>query len=261
MISAKIDPAEIHGHVWEDGPAIETTDGELPDNYRELRDGILQAGIDTPLEGVRMYLYYYIDPTTEGIDPRPVTLGEVMAEDYAHLGTTDPEAAVWVDTMADGGYWFTGLQAGNYIVLRNSARRLLRLQRYAGYDDWIHLQLGRGNGRRLPPRSFESFPVSQLMDSVVNIRVNAGWHFGSEQLQRSSPDGNRSSRESVATSTADQSTNTDDHRAIQSLRDPGLPACLDCTVPSQVRLRNSLEIHAELRSKRRPLPVIPTPGT
>lgn len=165
-------PAEIHGRVWEDGPAIETIDGELPDNYRELRDGIYTAGTDTPLEGVRMYLYYYIDPTTEGIEPRAVTLGEVMAEDYAHMGTSDANAAVWVDTMADGGYWFTGLQAGNYIVLETQP------DGYFDSNDTPGTTTGftynSAAAAATAPASLRIFSGEQLMDSVVNIRVNAG---------------------------------------------------------------------------------------
>lgn len=114
------DAAEIHGRVWEDGPAFETEDGTLPTNYRNQRDSVYQEGVDTPIEGVRMELYYFIDPTAgdEGaIAPRPVTISEVDADEYPHIDASDPDAPVWVETMADGQYWFTGLQAGNYIVL------------------------------------------------------------------------------------------------------------------------------------------------
>ncbi len=114
------DAAEIHGRVWEDGPAFETEDGTLPTNYRDQRDSVYQEGVDTPIEGVRMELYYFIDPTVgdEGeIAPRPVTISEVDADEYPHIDASDPNAPVWVETMANGEYWFTGLQAGSYVVL------------------------------------------------------------------------------------------------------------------------------------------------
>ena len=112
--------AEIHGVVFEDGPAFQTEDGNLPTNFRDQRDSILQEGVDTPLEGVRLELYFFIDPTAgpEGsIAPRPVTISEVLASDYPHIDASDPDAPVFAETNADGEYWFTGLQAGNYIVL------------------------------------------------------------------------------------------------------------------------------------------------
>ena len=114
--------AEIHGRVWEDGPAFETEDGTLPTNFRDQRDGVFQQGIDTPIAGVRMELYFFIDPTAgeEGeIAPRPVTISEVDADEYPHIDASNPDAPVWVETMDNGEYWFTGLQAGNYIVLEN----------------------------------------------------------------------------------------------------------------------------------------------
>ena len=112
--------AEIHGVVFEDGPAFETEDGTLPSNFRDQRDSILQANVDTPLEGVRLELYFFIDPTSgpEGaIAPRPVTISEVLASEYPHIDASNPDAPVFAETNAAGEYWFTGLQAGNYIVL------------------------------------------------------------------------------------------------------------------------------------------------
>ncbi len=169
----EVEDAEIHGRVWEDGPAIETTDGKLPAGYRELRDGVYQEGVDRPLEGVRMELYYYIDPSSGDIDPRPVTLGEVQAEHYAHMGTDDPNAAVWVETMADGEYWFMGLPAGNYIVLETQPDGLVDSTDTPGtttgftYNSESAAQTAAGG-------VLLRFSGEQIMDSVVNIRVNAG---------------------------------------------------------------------------------------
>ena len=110
-------PAEIHGRVFEDGPAFETEDGTLPENFRDLRDGVFTESVDTPLEGVRMELYFFFDPANEQLQPRPVTLSEVMGEFYTHLDSSNPDAPVFVETAADGAYWFQGLQPGSYVVI------------------------------------------------------------------------------------------------------------------------------------------------
>lgn len=168
----EVEAAEIHGRVWEDGPAFETSDGKLPDNYRDLRDGIYQSGVDTPLSGVRMELYYYIDPSSGDIDPRPVTLKEVQAEHYTHMGTSDPDAAVWVDTMANGEYWFLGLKAGNYIVLETQP------EGFADSNDTPGSTTGFTYNSEQEAATagifLSTFSGEQIMDSVVNIRVNAG---------------------------------------------------------------------------------------
>lgn len=169
----EVEGAEIHGRVWEDGPAIETTGGILPDGYRGLRDGVYQAGLDTPLAGVRMELYFYIDPTNGEIDPRPVRLGEVQGEHYSHMKTTDPNAAVWVETMANGEYRFMGLPAGNYIVLETQPDGLADSNDTPGsttgftYNSETEAQTAAGG-------VLLRFSGEQIMDSVVNIRVNAG---------------------------------------------------------------------------------------
>jgi len=46
-----------------------------------------------------------------------VTIGEVLPEFYDHIDASDPDAPVFVETNADGEYWFQGLDAGNYVVL------------------------------------------------------------------------------------------------------------------------------------------------
>ncbi len=166
-------PAEIHGRVWEDGPVFQTEDGTLPDDYRDQRDAVYQEGVDTPLEGVRMQLYYYIDNVTQEIAPRPVTLSEVDASYYDHMGTNDPNAPVWVDTMADGQYWFQGLQPGNYIVLETQP------DGYTDSNDVVGSTTGAVynsdvEAATAPQTLTRTFSTEQIRDAVVNIRVNAG---------------------------------------------------------------------------------------
>ena len=165
-------PAEIHGRVFQDGPAFVTTDGTLPDDFRSQRDGIFQQSTDTPIEGVRLELFYFIDPTSGDINPRPVTLGEVQSEFYAHLGTDDPNAQIFVETDANGEYWFAGLQAGNYIVLESQPDGFFDSNDTAGtttgftFNSEAATQTASGG--------LLTFTGEELMDAVVNIRVNSG---------------------------------------------------------------------------------------
>lgn len=166
-------PAEIRGRVWEDGPEFRTEDGTLPDNYRSQRDGIYQEGTDRPLEGVRMQLYYYQDPSSGDIAPRPVTLGEVLGEFYTHMGTDDANAGVWVETSANGEYSFQGLKAGNYIVLESQP------EGYSDSNDTPGSTTGfTYNSEEATSKAqsavIRTFSTTQIMDSVINIRVNAG---------------------------------------------------------------------------------------
>ncbi len=166
--------AEIHGRVWEDGPAFETESGLVPDGYRNQRDGVYQSGVDTAIGGVRMELWYYVDPTNLSIAPRRVTLGEVLNSNgqYDHLGGY-PNAAVWVETMSDGQYWFTGLKAGNYIVLEAQPTGYVDANDTPGstsgfsYNSAVDAALA-------PNILISTFSGTQLMDSIVNIRVNSG---------------------------------------------------------------------------------------
>ncbi len=173
----EVAPAEIHGRVWEDGPAFETEDGTLPEGFRALRDGIFTAGVDTPLEGVRMELYYYFDPANEQIQPRPVKLSEVMGEFYTHMDSSNPDAAVYMDTMADGEYWFQGLQPGSYVVVQSQPD---------GFTDANDIPGPTQNGtsgvsfnsqtevQGAVSALSQTFSSAQLQDVVANINVNAG---------------------------------------------------------------------------------------
>lgn len=168
--------AEIHGRVWEDGPAFETEDGELPDGFRDQRDSVYQEGVDTPIAGVTMQLYYFIDPTAgpEGeIAPRPVTISEVLPEYYDYIDASDPNAPVFVETDANGQYWFQGLKSGSYVVLETQPE---------GYEDANDVP-GTTTGftfndegdavTAIAPLT-SVFSDVQLMDSVVGISVDNG---------------------------------------------------------------------------------------
>ena len=170
-------PAEIHGRVFEDGPAFETEDGTLPENFRDLRDGVFQAGIDTPLEGVRVELYFFVDPTNDSIAPRPVTISEVMADFYPGIDSSDPDSPIFVETNADGEYWFLGLPAGNYVVVETQPEGLFDANDIAGPTE-----NGASGVAFNSPTEVEgaiaalsqTFSDAQLQDTVANIILDAG---------------------------------------------------------------------------------------
>lgn len=169
----EIPPAEIHGRVFEDGPAFVTEDGTPPENFRDQRDGIFQEGVDTPLAGVRMQLFFFIDPTSQSTTPRPVTLGEVDASEYSHLGTDDPSTPIWVETMANGEYWFTGLPPGNYIVVEAQPDGLVDANDIPGTTTGFTFNSPE-EAQAAPLSLLTTFSNDQIQDAIVGIQVEAG---------------------------------------------------------------------------------------
>jgi len=168
--------AEIHGRVFEDGPAFETEDGQLPEGFRDQRDSVFQQGVDTPIEGVRVELYYFIDPTAgpEGeIAPRPVTISEVLPGFYDHIDASDPDAPVFVETNADGEYWFPGLEAGSYVVLEVQPDGFEDANDVPGTTTGFTFN-NEGDAETAIAPLTSVFSDVELMDSVVGISVDNG---------------------------------------------------------------------------------------
>ena len=166
-------PAEIHGRVWEDGPRFQTQSGDLPANYRDQRDGVFQAGTDRPISNVKMYLWYFNDIDGGSLNPRAVTLADVLASEYPHMAGMPDDTPVYTTTDANGEYSFTGLKAGNYIVLQEQP---------AGYADANEIP-GTTTGfsynsevdAALAPATLAStFSQRQLLDSINAIQVQSG---------------------------------------------------------------------------------------
>ena len=163
-------PAEIHGRVFEDGPAIETEDGLAVEGFRDLRDGVFNASTDRGIEGVVLELYFF--STEDSVNPVQVTLADVLPEFYADLGTTDLDTPITTVTNADGEYWFQGLQAGNYIVLE---------QQPDGFTD-SNDTVGNTTGFTFnsstevatAPQNLSTFSTTQLLDAISGIQVEAG---------------------------------------------------------------------------------------
>ena len=173
----EVAPAEIHGRVFEDGPAFETEDGTLPENFRDLRDGVFTAGVDTPLEDVRLRLYYFFDPSNEEFQPRPVTISEVMPEFYPNIDATNPNAEVFIDTNADGEYWFLGLQPGSYVVLQDQPDGFEDANDIAGPTENGSTGIAFNTQAEVSGATAalsQTFTDSQIQDAVANIVLDGG---------------------------------------------------------------------------------------
>ncbi len=94
-------PASISGFVFQDGPAIQTIDGRVPDDLTSLRDGIRTVD-DRPIAGVRLVL-------RNGLTGLPVLGSDTLAG-------TNPRGIVTTVTDANGHYEFRGLRSGSYAV-------------------------------------------------------------------------------------------------------------------------------------------------
>ena len=161
--------AEIHGRVFVDGPAFETTDGQLPEDFRNQRDGIFQEGVDTPLAGVTVELYFFNIADGQQVVSRPVTLADVLPGIYTELGN-DPTTPVSVQTNAEGEYWFTGLQAGNYLVLEQQPDGFFDANDVPGTTTGAAIN----TDSTVVPSSLLQFSETQQMDALFGVTVDVG---------------------------------------------------------------------------------------
>ena len=164
-------PASIHGRIFEDGPAFETEDGTPPEDFRSQRDGIFQAGTDTPLAGVEVQLFYFIDPVNGSTTPRAVTLAEVDASEYPDI--TDPNAPITTVTNANGEYWFAGLQPGNYIVVETQPDGLIDSNDTPGTTTGFTFN-SEEEAAIAPSSLLTTFSNDQIQDAIVGIQVESG---------------------------------------------------------------------------------------
>ena len=164
-------PAQIHGRIFEDGPAFETEDGLPPEGFQSQRDGIFQAATDTPLAGVEVQLFFFIDPVNGSTTPRAVTLAEVDASEYPDI--TDPNAPVTTVTDENGEYWFAGLQPGNYIVVEVQPDGLFDSNDTPGTTTGFTFNTPE-EAAFAPSSILTTFSNDQIQDAIVGIQVEAG---------------------------------------------------------------------------------------
>lgn len=98
---AELLPGRISGYVFQDGPEIETDDGQPPADIRSVRDG-LRTPDDTPLAGVQLEL-------RDGVSGDPI--GAQVALPGLYEGDQ-----IRTVTDENGYYEFRGLPRGNYSV-------------------------------------------------------------------------------------------------------------------------------------------------
>ncbi len=165
--------AAIEGRVWEDGPNFVTSDGNLPSDYRSQRDGIYQANVDNPIAGVKMSLYFFNDIQNGSLNPRAVTLNDVIGNHYSHMNGMPGDTPIYVFTDANGEYRFDGLPAGNYIVLEAQPDGFSDANDVVGnttgftYNSEVDAALA-------PQTLTNTFSTGQLLDSINGIQVQAG---------------------------------------------------------------------------------------
>ena len=97
----EVPASSISGVVFQDGDAIQTEDGQAPENIRAYRDGLFTPD-DVPIAGVVVEL-------RDGI------LGTVITSDQALPGYY-PDGPIRTTTDENGFYEFVGLPSGNYAV-------------------------------------------------------------------------------------------------------------------------------------------------
>ncbi|MBW3597251.1 MAG: carboxypeptidase regulatory-like domain-containing protein, partial [Planctomycetes bacterium] len=151
----EVPPAMLSGFVFQDGAAISTTDGEPPENLRELRDGVFTPD-DTPLAGVVLEL-------RNGINGEPIDAAAALPGYYA----SGPIRAV---TDAAGHYEFAGLAPGNYAVFQVHPE---------GYLDSIDTPgtlsgFAFNVGETVPDFVLSTLTISPQNDAVVRIILPAG---------------------------------------------------------------------------------------
>lgn len=96
----EVPPARITGFVFQDGPAIVSSDPISPQNLREFRDGLLTED-DVRIGGVTLELRTILGT--------PLDAGRALPGTYN-------DGPIRVTTSEDGFYQFTGLRPGTYHV-------------------------------------------------------------------------------------------------------------------------------------------------
>jgi serine-aspartate repeat-containing protein C/D/E len=99
----EVPPASLSGYVFQDGEAIVTDGGAVPENLWELRDGVFTPD-DTPIPGVVMEL-------RNGVNGEPIDAAAALPGQY-------PSGPIRTVTDAAGYYEFRGLAPGNYAVFQ-----------------------------------------------------------------------------------------------------------------------------------------------
>jgi uncharacterized surface anchored protein len=151
----EVPPARISGYVFQDGAPLLSNDGQVPENLRELRDGVFTPD-DTPLAGVVLEL-------RNGINGDPIDASAALPGHYA-------PGPIRTTTNANGYYEFTGLAAGNYAVFQVHPD---------GFADSLDTPgtlsgLAFNPGETVPAFVINQLSVNPHNDAIVRIIAPAG---------------------------------------------------------------------------------------
>ncbi len=157
----ELPPAQISGFVFQDGPVITNTTGQLPENIRSIRDG-QRTSDDTPLAGVVLQLR-----TLTGL---PLEATRALPGIYS--GET-----IEVVTDANGHYVFAGLRPGTYHVYQRQP---------AGFVDSLDTPgsttgFAINRGESVPSAIMSLLQLADPQanpgtDAILAISVEAGQH-------------------------------------------------------------------------------------
>ncbi len=148
--------AALRGRVFQDGPAIETEDGQPPADLAAIRDGQFTSD-DTPLAGVWLEL-------RDGVTGLPVATTDL-------LPGTAPAGPVRTRTDAAGRYEFTGLRGDrSYAVIEVQPQ---------GYFDSLDTAGSTGGyalnpGEPLPAEIADALLTELGQDAIVRIPLSFG---------------------------------------------------------------------------------------
>jgi serine-aspartate repeat-containing protein C/D/E len=156
----EVPPAELSGYVFRDGAPIVTTDGLIPGNLYEIRDGLLTQD-DLRLGGVVLELRYTLT-------------GElVRGEDL--LPGLYPSGPVRAVTDSTGYYHFGGLRQGNYSVFETQPTGYADSRDTAGTTNGLAVNVGTFVNP-LMVLTFAAEGVSFKNDAILQVPLATGQH-------------------------------------------------------------------------------------
>ncbi len=160
----EVPPATISGYVFQDGPAITSANGSVPEKLQGLRDGLRTAD-DRPIGNVRVQLR-----TVNGL---PLSADRALPGYYSG-------ANIELVTDANGFYQFGGLRPGAYHIYQSQPE---------GYFDALDTPGTTGGfsinrGESEPSPQFEILMLSLTtdaetdpgFDAILLVSVEAGQH-------------------------------------------------------------------------------------
>lgn len=157
----ELPPAQISGFVFQDGPVIINSTGELPEDIRTVRDG-QRTPDDKPLEGVVLQL-------------RSLT-GLALDATRALPGIYSGET-IEVVTDANGHYVFTGLRPGTYHVYQRQPDGFIDSLDTPGTTTGFAIN----RGETVPASIMSLLQLADPLanpgtDAILAISVDAGQH-------------------------------------------------------------------------------------